>query len=168
MSLKQVITDSGVRAVFQFNPMLQNWVTAKRKAEVQGFAATAVRIGTKRVVVAIDRQVKRNRIWFPLSAIGVCLLVAVSYLLSQQSPRSQQYVAAVTCLPIQIGDEIITSDAKAIVRDWSASLVSLGSLGSLQQYEVSATCRNQVWSGQITVNAVEDHMTIKKLTPTKR
>jgi hypothetical protein len=168
MTLKQVLAQSGIERTYRFNPFLDNWVTAMARAEIQGLQASAVRIGSKRVIISIDREFRSKAIWLPLLASLVILTLISGYLLLQDRHAAKVQMTKPTCLPLTIGDEIVRSGSEYQIRDWHVSFESKGKLGGLELLEAVASCDDDSWRGSFTVSNTSGELRLKKLAPTKK
>lgn len=168
MSLKQVLAELGVSKKFPFNTLTANWVSVLDKAQTLGLSAQPIRVGTKRVVVAIDRDVRRKIFLIPTFAIfATVFIVLASFSFRPQETKSER-VQSQTCLPISAGDTMQIKQQVYLLRDWTLQLEALEKLGGLQKFNLIATCGLNQWTGQVVAANANAGLVIKKLAPTKR
>lgn len=169
MTMKQVLKQSGVEETFRFSSLTSNWPTALRRAKLMGLRGVPVRIGAKRVVIAIDsRPAPKRRHHLPLLFLTAVFVTGVAFsVLPKEAVPVQQEIDS-SCIAITVGDSLHDRNSVTQIRDWLVTISDESSLGNIQQVSISAKCHERVFEGTALLAKRSNDVVIKKLTPTKR
>jgi hypothetical protein len=171
VSLKQIYAENGVEFALPINQLWESWPMVMRRAETKGIRARPVRIGTRRVVLAVDSQIKSTyKFFFVLPALMIIVLLC-GYLASINTAVTQgDHVqkSAYSCPALHSGDSLTPLGSAYSSQNWNLALQSIGASGNLQLFKFSANCGKEKLAGTLLVTSDKNGLSIKKLTPTEK
>lgn len=171
MSLKQIYAENGVEFALPVNQLWESWPMVMRRAETKGIRARPVRIGTRRVVLAVDSLIKSaSQIFFVLPALVIVVLLVGYLASSKNSVTKGDHVQQSTysCPALRSGDSLTPSGGAYSSQNWNLALKSIGESGNLQLFKFSANCGEERLAGTLVATAEKNGLSIKKLTPTEK
>jgi len=161
MSLREILRESGVRHEYRFNRLSSNWYVQLRKLEARGFEVVPVRIGSRRVVLALNNSRSRPRLAVPILAVVVVLVAVISSLNLRATKHEIPFEAESSCVAVPEVNTYLNSS------DWKFDTESIQQTGNLELLSVVASCGAKFWRGSVLVAHQRDGDLIKKLAPTK-
>lgn len=167
MAISKVIKELGITSISKYSTLTTNWFRHLKRLEAASLLGTAVRIGAKRVVIAVETSQRKFR-WQPL-AIFVCLIALIicvySFTLHDISP-TKKIVAIELCQLPKAGDQVLLIENVLSFSNWNADSSKSQKIGNLTLFDIEATCGSKKLKASLLVSETSGLIRIKKLTPT--
>jgi len=168
MSIKQLVENAGIRHFIAVNPLRTNWVAEARSVKYRGLAVSPVRVGSKRVVLSVNRELGRSGFSFtPIALVLAIILVVVAALVALPKPHSQVKLSALDC-PDLLGVNLAFDDSfKASWSNWLIDFDADSRSGNVIRFKFSAKCGALTSTGLAYATQQEGKFQIKKMVPSK-
>lgn len=169
MSLKQVVANSGIRHFVAVNSLSSNWVISSRALQGLDLDPQPVRVGAKRVVLAVNREHhsprKAKLMVVLIAAVGGILITA--HLLTNGSARHATATPA-SCSNLALTQISFDHSLKATWQDWSLDFEFAGENGNVTRFSYIATCRTKTEKGYAYATVQGSIFQIKQMASSKR
>jgi hypothetical protein len=162
MTLKTIYKELGIDHPHSYFAIFTNWHRQVLDLKEKGYSVTPLRIGAKRVALAVEQEQfrARNIPWLIAALIAAAItLLVFGVNLVPVTPKIPETQPA--CSRLAPGFPL------KHFGDWEFSNTIVQSLGNLSKYSTVATCHDQKWTGYMLMSENAVGQVIKKLTLTK-